>query len=214
MCPIQLTPLNAHTAQMLLCVTPQLWRERGGITLKDTIAAEKRECNEKQPDPHFFQCVQGGFRVMILNGTLWATHGLREGASTETGVASSFGTRDGVLLMALLKIIDRFRDEIPDVDVVFQPMDRAKVVRPKHPDRTEVLPLVLSFGVHPEFLDVGIPDPSFWSWPEMDIKSQWTLLGDADVLPWGQKQSSAFWRGGVSRHQALRSRLVSCQGES
>jgi hypothetical protein len=62
------------------------------------------------------RCVPGWVRVMVWNGTLFATH-----------FAEGFGTRDGVFLVAMLELLARYGHEVPDVDFVLQPGDRAKV---------------------------------------------------------------------------------------
>jgi hypothetical protein len=53
---------------------------------------------------------------MVWNGTLFATH-----------FAEGFGTRDGVFLVAMLELLARYGRDVPDVDFVLQPGDRAKV---------------------------------------------------------------------------------------
>jgi len=46
---------------------------------------------------------------------------------------------------------------------------------------------------------VGIPDPSFWGWPELLIRPHWQLLTAPEVLPWESKESKLYWRGGIGR---------------
>jgi hypothetical protein len=72
------------------------WKRRGGITLADTDAAQKKGCAFGEEDGHYFGCVQGWVRVLIMNNTLWATH-----------MGEGFGTRDGVFLVALLELLAR-----------------------------------------------------------------------------------------------------------
>jgi len=64
--------------------------------LQDTEAAQKKGCAFGEEDGHFFDCIQGWMRVMVVNQTLWATH-----------FAEGFGTRDGVFLVALLELLAR-----------------------------------------------------------------------------------------------------------
>ena len=90
------------------------WKKRGGITLADTEAAQKKGCAVGEEDGHYFDCIQGWVRVMISNNTLYATH-----------FGEGFGTRDGVFLVALLELLERH--QVPDVDFILQPGDRAKV---------------------------------------------------------------------------------------
>ena len=60
--------------------------------------------------------------------------------------------------------------------------NQAKIIKVKHPLSVKVLPLFLSFATHPDFMEVGVPDPSFWSWPEMAVAPHWELLRDPDVV--------------------------------
>ena len=60
---------------------------------------------------------------------------------------------------------------------------------------------------------MGIPDPSFWAWPEMGIPSHWALFDEPDAtLPWAAKADKAFWRGGTSRKFGgkLRKAMINC----
>ena len=68
---------------------------------------------------------------------------------------------------------DHFGDLFPrNVDLVLNPGDRAAVPKAKFHGHDAglnetPLPFVLSFAVRPAtHLDVGVPDPSFWGWPE------------------------------------------------
>ncbi len=107
--------------------------------------------------------------------------------------------------------------QVPDVDFVLQPGDRTKILKPKHPLEAKVLPLMLGFAVHPDYLEIGIPDPTFWAWPEMAIPPHWALLASPDAaVGWADKRDSAFWRGGSSRRFGgkTRKQLVGCREES
>lgn len=102
------------------------------------------------------------------------------------------------------------------MDFVLQPGDRTKILKPKHPLDAKVLPLMLGFAVHPDYLEVGIPDPTFWAWPEMAIPPHWSLLASPDAaVPWADKRDAAFWRGGSSRRFGgkTRKQLVGCRDE-
>ena len=112
---------------------------------KTPMALAAGRCAFGEEDGHFFDCIQGWVRVMVINNTLWATH-----------FGEGFGTRDGVFLVAMLEILAKHR--VPDVDFLLQPGDRAKVLKPKHPLDTKVLPLFLSFATHPDYLEVTRAD--------------------------------------------------------
>lgn len=88
----------------------------------------------------------------------------------------------------------------------------AQVLRHSSPATARWLPLMLSFAVHPDYQEVGVPDPSFWSWPEMGVPPHWQLLKDPDIVAWHKKASTAFWRGGSNRRFAEKTRkaLLGC----
>jgi hypothetical protein len=74
------------------------WRRRGGVSRADTEAAQKKGCAFGEEDGHFFDCIQGWVRVMVVNNTLWATH-----------FGEGFGSRDGVFLVAMLELLARHK---------------------------------------------------------------------------------------------------------
>jgi len=133
-----------------------------------------------------------------------------------THFGEGHGTRDGVFLVALLELIARYGKEVPDVDFVLQPGDRAKVLRHTAPDKARWLPLMLSFAVHPDYQEVGIPDPSFWGWPEMAVSPHWELTKDPDIVQWFKKSPTAFWRGGTNRRFGgpIRKGLLECPSKA
>jgi hypothetical protein len=59
------------------------------------------------------------------------------------------------------------------VEFVLSTMDRVQLgAALRGPD---ALPFALSFATSPGFLDVAVPDPSFWAWPEMLIAPYWEV---------------------------------------
>ena len=78
-----------------------------------------------------------------------------------------------------------------------------------------MLPFMLSFSTSPDHFDVGVPDSSFWSWPEKAIAPQWELMNDLDFIwPWERKKPLVHWRGGLARSGGLRKKLAACAHES
>jgi hypothetical protein len=73
------------------------------------------------------------------------------------------------------------------------------------------LPFALSFARHPDFLDVAVPDPSFFGWPEMGVNPHWQLAVSAQAtVPWLSRLPKVHWRGGMRRSGRLREALVEC----
>ena len=60
------------------------------------------------------------------------------------------------------------------VEFVLSTMDRVQI--PANLRSKESAPFAISFAHAPGHLDVPIPDPSFWSWPEMLIPPFWEVL--------------------------------------
>lgn len=143
----------------------------------------------------------GWLRITIHDNQLYASH-----------LGAGFGSRDGVYLLVLIELLKKH--QIADVDFVLSVMDRAHVEKSRWPWR-DMLPFLLSFANSPDHLDVAIPDPSFWAWPEKAIRSQWELLKDsAFVWPWDKKAPLVHWRGGLARSGGLRKKLAACANES
>ena len=77
---------------------------------------------------------------------------------------------------------------------------------PDHTPGLDTLPLpfALSFARHPDALDVGVPDPTYWGWPEMLVRPHWQLLAAKEVVPWDEKEDKAYWRGQMSKGDEVR----------
>jgi hypothetical protein len=58
--------------------------------------------------------------------------------------------------VALLELIAKYGKEVPDVDFVLQPGDRAKVLKHTNPQGAKWLALMLSFAIHPDYQEVNI----------------------------------------------------------
>ena len=147
------------------------WIDKGSITPRDIDDGEKR-----------LQHVEGFIRVSIIKHQLYASH-----------LGKSWGTRDGVFLVSLLEMMRTNRNALPEqVEFVLSTMDRVQL--PTSARTREAAPFALSFATSPGYLDVPIPDPSFWAWPENLIAPYWELLQDPQVLPWKAKTMRAFCR--------------------
>ena len=74
---------------------------------------------------------------------------------------------------------------------------------------------MLSFAHHPEYLDVAVPDPSFFGWPEMRVNPHWHLAASAQAsTPWHNRTLRMHWRGGMGRSGKVREALVECATKS
>jgi len=188
------------------------WRARGGITRADVEAAASWKVLQ---NPYTHLNSKGWCRVTIVGGRVHASH-----------IGQGQGSRDGVMMLVLLELVRRF-PALPDVDVVLYTEDRARLPKERYPhwdkatgssagsgggkEREKPLPFALSFARHPGFLDVAVPDPSFFGWPEMGVNPHWQLEASAQAsLPWQDRSGRIHWRGGMRRSGRLREALVEC----
>lgn len=59
-----------------------------------------------------------------------------------------------MFLVSILELLAKYGKEVPDVDFVLQPGDRAKVLKHTNPQGAKWLALMLSFAVHPDYQEV------------------------------------------------------------
>jgi len=154
------------------------WAARGGISRADVDHAASLKVLQ---NPYTKLNAKGWLRVTVSGGALFASH-----------VGHGQGSRDGVLLLALLELLERFPGAVPDVDLVVYTEDRARLERARFSagaaEKGPPLPFAVSFARHADYLDVAVPDPSFFGWPEMSVNPHWQLRG-APVArtPWADR---------------------------
>ena len=142
------------------------WRRRGGISAKDVASG-------------MMTGIRGWLRITFSNGNMFVRN--------LEGGAEGVGSRDVLFIIVLLQLQRQYPEAFPaNVDFVLNPSDRPCISR-RHlraTDPSKPLPFVLSFATsESQFLDVGIPDPTFWSWPEKLIRPHWQLLAAEEVVP-------------------------------
>jgi len=158
----------------------------------------------------FFGCVRGWFRVLVVGGQLYAHH-----------LGYAYGVRDVFWILLLLRVIETHDGPLPDVDFVVAPNDVSHLLRSKyvgwgdarlanatHPlTDAEAVPFMLGFSSNPAFfLEVSVPDNSFFGWPSSRLEPHWKQLNDPDVTewPWARKRGVAIWRGHADRQNPIR----------
>jgi hypothetical protein len=117
-------------------------------------------------------------RVTIFRGKLYVKN-----------LGAGYGTRDAVFLLMILELLETRASEVPDVDFVQYTFDRAFLKKEKassaQVSQKVPLPFALSFARHKDYLDVGIPDSSFWGWPEVSVSSSFVTRLSGHLLLWG-----------------------------
>ena len=110
---------------------------------------------------------------------------------------------------------------MPDVDFVVYTEDRAHLAKSRHPRRTgpnHVLPFALGFARSDDHWDVGVPDPSFFGWPELAINPHWQIAAGWRAFlkstPFDARLPKVHWRGGLKRSGGLREAMVGCAKHS
>jgi hypothetical protein len=95
-------------AYLSIYVASYYVRERGGIFRKDVDEASSWRVHRNQ----FTKKTNDGWcRITIFNGKLYVSH-----------LGVGYGSRDGVWILALLDIMDKYK--LPDVDFVLSSMDK------------------------------------------------------------------------------------------
>ncbi|WVZ96283.1 hypothetical protein U9M48_041939 [Paspalum notatum var. saurae] len=116
---------------------------------------------------------------------------------------------------SLLQLMRRYPGRVPDVDLMFDCMDRPAVNRSEHGAAGDPPPPPLfRYCTTRDHFDIPFPDWSFWGWPETNIEP-WTQefasikLG-AGATPWANRVPTAYWKGNPDVASPLRVALLRC----
>ncbi|GKV26213.1 hypothetical protein SLEP1_g35556 [Rubroshorea leprosula] len=111
----------------------------------------------------------------------------------------------------LLQLLRRYPGMVPDVDIMFDCMDKPSINRTEH--GSFPLPLFRYCTTDAHF-DIPFPDWSFWGWPETNIKP-WDeqfreIKKGSQKIKWGKKLPHAFWKGNPDVDSPIRTELLQC----
>nr|UYE91542.1 putative glycosyltransferase [Anoectochilus roxburghii] len=116
----------------------------------------------------------------------------------------------------LLQLLRRYPGMVPDVDLMFDCMDRPAINRTEHdPAGTGTVPPPLfRYCTTEEHYDIPFPDWSFWGWPEVNIKP-WDeqfreIKNGSEAIPWKMKEAIAYWKGNPEVQSSIRMELLNC----
>ncbi|KAI3996721.1 hypothetical protein MKX01_041021 [Papaver californicum] len=164
----------------------QPWRNTG-ITEEVVISAKSR----------------AGFRLVIVDGKMYV----------ET-YKKDLDTRDIFSLWGILQLLRKYPKKLPDLDMMFDSHDRP-VIKSKDyqgPNATSPPP-IFRYCNHPGFMDLVLPDWSFWGWPETNIKPWDTLLEELKEgnmrTKWRDRDPYAYWKGNPNV-AGIRKELMLC----
>lgn len=140
------------------------------------------------------------FRVVIIDGRLY--------------VDSYYGcvqSRSLFTVWGLVQLLRRYPGRIPDVDFMFDCMDKPNINRAEH--AATPLPL-FRYCTTAEHFDIPFPDWSFWGWSEINI-SPWdeefrSIKRGSQSKSWKKKIPFAYWKGNPDVVSPLRLALLGC----
>lgn len=112
----------------------------------------------------------------------------------------------------LLQLLRRYPGRIPDVDILFDCMDRPTIHRSNYSSSDP--PPLFRYCTTRDHLDIPFPDWSFWGWSEINIKP-WdeefrTIKFGSQAVPWKTKDATAYWKGNPDVQSPIRTALLSC----
>ncbi|KAK9059566.1 hypothetical protein SSX86_020270 [Deinandra increscens subsp. villosa] len=111
----------------------------------------------------------------------------------------------------ILQLLKRYPGSIPDVDLMFDCMDRPIVSKRDHSD----MPLpIFRYCTTPNHFDIPFPDWSFWGWVEVNL-GPWdeefkSIKQGSQKTSWKNKLPYAYWKGNPDVNSRVREKLLSC----
>lgn len=140
------------------------------------------------------------FRMVILGGKLYADF-----------YYDCVQSRAMFTVWGVVQLLRRYPGRIPDVDLMFDCMDKPTIKRTEH--SFQPLPLFRYCTTRKHF-DIPFPDWSFWGWPEVNI-APWneefeSIKKGSRQRSWAEKWAVAYWRGNPDVFSRVRSELLRC----
>ncbi|CAI9301051.1 unnamed protein product [Lactuca saligna] len=139
------------------------------------------------------------FRVVIINGRLYVDY-----------YYDCVQSRAMFTIWGFLQLLKRFPGRVPDVDMMFDCMDKPLIER-----NSSNTPLpIFRYCTTPNHYDIPFPDWSFWGWPEINI-GPWeeefqSIKEGSQKQSWKNKYPYAYWRGNPDVVSPIREALLQC----
>ncbi|KAF8402652.1 hypothetical protein HHK36_010741 [Tetracentron sinense] len=139
------------------------------------------------------------FRVLIVGGRLYVDF-----------YYACVQSRAMFTVWGLLQLLRRYPGMVPDVDLMFDCMDRPVVNRMEY----AAPPPLFRYCTTDEHFDIPFPDWSFWGWPEINI-GPWdeefrNIKQGSQAISWTRKWARAFWKGNPDVQSPVRTELLQC----
>ncbi|GFZ19631.1 O-glucosyltransferase rumi-like protein [Actinidia rufa] len=158
--------------------------DRSGISLTHMMEAKK----------------YAAFRVVIIGGKLYVDF-----------YYACVQSRAMFTVWGLLQLLRRYPGRVPDVDLMFDCMDKPSINREEH----QSMPLPLfRYCTTSKHFDIPFPDWSFWGWPEVNIGPWDEEFSDikkgSRSRSWRRKWPVAYWKGNPDVGAPIRTELLTC----
>ncbi|PON85486.1 Lipopolysaccharide-modifying protein [Trema orientale] len=140
------------------------------------------------------------FRVVIVGGRLFVDL-----------YYACVQSRAMFTIWGLLQLLRRYPGMVPDVDIMFDCMDKPSINRTEHGSMP--LPLFRYCTTKAHF-DIPFPDWSFWGWPETNL-NPWDeefrdIKHGSQKMNWTRRWPRAFWKGNPDVGSPVRTELLNC----
>lgn len=139
-------------------------------------------------------------RIVIINGKLYVDY-----------YYDCVQSRALFTIWGLLQLLKRYPGSIPDVDLMFDCMDRPTVHKRDH----SAMPLpIFRYCTTPDHFDIPFPDWSFWGWVEVNL-GPWeeefeSIKKGSELIKWEKKLPYAYWKGNPYVNSPTREKLLIC----
>ncbi|KAK8661188.1 hypothetical protein V6N13_052086 [Hibiscus sabdariffa] len=116
-------------------------------------------------------------------------------------------------LWGILQLLKKYRGMVPDVDIMFDCMDKPTIDKSGVQNGSLPLPL-FRYCTTEAHLDIPFPDWSFWGWSEVNIQP-WDeqykeIKQGSQAQTWAKKITHAYWKGNPDVESPIRMELMQC----
>ncbi|PIA59411.1 hypothetical protein AQUCO_00400351v1 [Aquilegia coerulea] len=118
-------------------------------------------------------------------------------------------------IWGFLQLLKRYPGMIPDVDIMFDCMDKPFVNRSEYgPETKWPPPPLFRYCTTSGHFDIPFPDWSFWGWVETNIQPWDDEFRDikqgSQAVSWEKRLPRAYWKGNVDVLSPVRTELQRC----
>ncbi|XP_043687070.1 protein O-glucosyltransferase 1 [Telopea speciosissima] len=144
------------------------------------------------------------FRIVIVGGKLYVDF-----------YYACVQSRAMFTVWGLLQLLQRYPGAVPDVDLMFDCMDKPVINRTEYGQGTRWPPPPLfRYCTTEGHFDIPFPDWSFWGWTEVNVRPWDDEFSDikrgSQVLSWKKKTPRAYWKGNPNVFASIRTELLTC----